>query len=70
MKEILELIYTLEGELDDGYYSLPDYNANSDGKSYVDSARSTLYELKQKVEEISEKEKAFEKGLNLYNKNT
>ena len=68
MKEILELIYTLEGELDDGYYQLPDYNANSDGKSCVDSARNTLYELKQKVEELSKKEKAFEKGLNLYNK--
>jgi|TARA_B100000959_G_scaffold113243_1_gene119379 hypothetical protein len=52
MKEILELIYTLEGELDDSYYSLPEYDANSDGKSYLDSGRNTVYELKTKLEEL------------------
>ena len=40
----------MEGELDDAYYSLPDYNANSDSQSYIDGARCTLYHLKDEIE--------------------
>ena len=49
LKELLDLVYNLEGELDDAYYSLPDYQTNEDGKSYVDGARCTLYELKSQM---------------------
>jgi hypothetical protein len=52
LKELLDLVYNLEGELDDAYYSLPDYQTNQDGKSYVDGARCTLYELKSQMEKI------------------
>ena len=53
-KEILELVYTLESELDDSYYAIPEYQSTSDALSYVDSARGTLYELKNKLEKLNE----------------
>ena len=49
-EKILEMLIEIEGELDDAYYSLPDYNANSDSQSYIDGARCTLYHLKDEVE--------------------
>ena len=52
LKELLDLVYNLEGELDDAYYSLPDYRTNEDGKSYIDGARCTLYELKSQMEKM------------------
>ena len=70
MKEILELINEIECELDDSINSLPEYSSTTDSRSYIDGARNTLYVLKEQVEELSKKEKAFERGLNLYNKNT
>ena len=48
-KEILDLVYTLESELDDSYYSIPEYQSTTDALMYVDSARCTLYELKDKL---------------------
>ena len=55
LKELLDLVYNLEGELDDAYYSLPDYRTNEDGKSYIDGARCTLYELKSQMEKNGKK---------------
>ena len=49
-EKILEMLIEIEGELDDAYYSFPDYNANSDSQSYIDGARCTLYHLKDEVE--------------------
>ena len=49
-EKILEMLIEIEGELDDAYYSLPDYNANSDSQSYIDGARCTLYHLKDEIE--------------------
>ena len=49
-KKILEHLCEIEGELDDAYYSLPDYNANSDSQSYIDGARCDLYHLKDEIE--------------------
>jgi len=49
-QKILDMLIEIEGELDDAYYSLPDYNANSDSQSYIDGARCTLYHLKDEVE--------------------
>tara|TARA_B100000900_G_scaffold410910_1_gene429590 strand:+ start:617 stop:829 length:213 start_codon:yes stop_codon:yes gene_type:complete len=69
MKEILELINEIECELDDSVNSLPEYSSTTDSRSYIDGARNTLYVLKEKVEEIVEKANAFEKGLDLYNRN-
>ena len=50
LKEILNKLEEIEGSLDDAFYSLPEYNANSDSKSYIDSARSELYVLKESIE--------------------
>ncbi len=49
-KKILDKLIEIEGQLDDAYYSLPEYNANTDGKSYLDGARSDLYDLKDTIE--------------------
>ena len=50
IKEILTELEIIEGQLDDAFYSLPEYNANEDSKSYVDSARSDFYVLKDSLE--------------------
>ena len=50
LKEILNNLEMIEGTLDDAFYSLPEYNANEDSKSYVDSARNELYVLKDSLE--------------------
>ena len=50
IKEILTELEIIEGQLDDAFYSLPEYNANEDSRSYVDSARSDLYVLKDSLE--------------------
>ena len=42
---IEQLITTLEQEINDGYNTLPDYQANNEGKTYVNSAQCTLNEL-------------------------
>ena len=52
LKELLDLVYNLEGELDDAYYSIPDWEKNNDSKSYIDGARCTLYELKSQMEKM------------------
>ena len=52
-KEILELVYTLESELDDSYYSIPEYQSTSDALSYVDSARCELYSLRDDIEKTT-----------------
>ena len=62
VKELLELINDIECELDDSVNCLPDYNGNSDSRSYIDGARNTLYVLKEKVESIITKSEAFEKS--------
>ena len=49
-QKILNMLTEIEGQLDDAYYSLPDYNANSDSQSYIDGARCTLYHLKDEIE--------------------
>ena len=45
-KEIINKLEMIEGSLDDAFYSLPEYNANSDSRYYIDSARSELDCLK------------------------
>tara|TARA_R110000751_G_scaffold302898_1_gene417199 strand:+ start:393 stop:662 length:270 start_codon:yes stop_codon:yes gene_type:complete len=48
--KIIEVLETIEGQLDDAYSTLPEYNANSEGKSYIDGARCDLYYLKEEIE--------------------
>lgn len=50
LKKILEMLESIEGQLDDAYYTLPEYDANSDGKSYIDGARCDIYYLKEQVQ--------------------
>ena len=52
LKEMLKSLESVEGSLDDAFYSLPEYNANTDSRSYLDSARNELYTLKEELEEV------------------
>ena len=52
LKEMLKSLESMEGSLDDAFYSLPEYNANTDSRSYLDSARNELYTLKEELEEV------------------
>ena len=49
-QKILNMLTEIEGQLDDAYYSLPDYNANVDSQGYIDGARCDLYHLKDEIE--------------------
>ena len=49
-QKILDMLTEIEGQLDDAYYSLPDYNANTDSQGYIDGARCDLYHLKDEIE--------------------
>ena len=65
LKEIVTELEIIEGQLDDAFYSLPEYNANADGRSYVDSARNELYNLKDNLERaiLDENEVTVEEAL-------
>ena len=52
LKEMLKSLESVEGSLDDAFYSLPEYDANTDSRSYLDSARNELYTLKEELEEV------------------
>ena len=56
LKEIINKLEEIEGSLDDAFYSLTEYNANSDSLSYIDSARSELYVLKESIEKLNTEE--------------
>ena len=49
-KEILKKLELFESQLDDAYYSIPEYSSTSDALSYVDSARCELYSLRDDIE--------------------
>ena len=50
LEKILERLVEIECQLDDAYYTIPEYDANSDGKGYIDGARCDLYHLKDEIE--------------------
>ena len=52
LKEMLKSLESMEGSLDDAFYSLPEYNANTNSRTYLDSARDELYTLKEDLEEV------------------
>ena len=54
-KEIINKLEMIEGSLDDAFYSLPEYNANTDSRNYIDSARNELYSLKEDIEKSEKK---------------
>tara|TARA_R100000234_G_C4922858_1_gene144970 strand:- start:442 stop:636 length:195 start_codon:yes stop_codon:yes gene_type:complete len=60
-KEILNKLIEIEGQLDDAYYTLPEYNANVDSQGYIDGARSDLYDLKDNIERAILDENKIEK---------
>ena len=49
-KEIISKLEEIECSLDDAFYSLPEYNANTDSRDYIDSARTDLDYLKYVIE--------------------
>ena len=55
VKEIINKLEEIEGSLDDAFYSLPEYNANTDSRDYIDSARNELYSLKEDIEKSEKK---------------
>ena len=61
LEKILERLIELECALDDAYYAIPEYDCNSDGNSYVDSARSELYCLKEDIEKYAKDKKDIRK---------
>ena len=50
LKEILDKLIEIEGQLDDAMNTLPEYNANVDSQGYIDGARCDLYYLKDDIE--------------------
>ena len=52
LKKLIESLEEIEGSVDNAYYSLPEYDANSEGRSYLDSARNEVYVLKDELERI------------------
>ena len=52
--KIGHLINTLEQEITDGYNTLPDYETNNEGKTYINGAQATLYELQKQVLELKQ----------------
>ena len=50
LQDILDKLIEIESQLDDAYYSLPEYNANTDSQSYIDGARCDVYNLKDDIE--------------------
>ena len=53
-KKIKELLDTLEQEINDGYNTLPDYDKNNEGKTYINMAQVTLYELQKQMETLEQ----------------
>ena len=51
---ITELLNELEQELTDGYNTLPDYQTNDEGKTYINGAQATLYELQKQIKELEQ----------------
>ena len=51
---ITELLNELEQELTDGYNTLPDYQTNAEGKTYINGAQATLYELQKQITELEQ----------------
>jgi len=49
-EKILEMLEEIEGQLDDSFYSLPEWDGNSEGRSSLDGARNDLYNLKDEIE--------------------
>ena len=49
-KKILEILTSIESQLDDAMNTLPEYNANVDSQGYIDGARCDLYYLKDEIE--------------------
>ena len=58
---IEQLIDILEQEINDGYNTLPDYQANNEGMTYINGAQATLYELQKQVLELKQ---GLEQGKN------
>jgi hypothetical protein len=54
IKKIKQLLDTLEQEINDGYNTLPDYETNNEGKTYVNGAQATLYELQKQMETLEQ----------------
>jgi hypothetical protein len=55
--DVINKLNEIEGQLDDAYYSLPEYNSNVDSRDYIDGARGDLYYLKEIVEKNLENER-------------
>ena len=53
-KEILKTLEIIEGSLDDAFYSLPEYNANTESRDYIDNARNEVYCLRDEIQYVAD----------------
>ena len=51
---ITELLNEWEQEISVGYNTLPDYQTNDEGKTYINGAQATLYELQKQITELEQ----------------
>ena len=54
IKEIINELEIIEGQLDDAFYQLPEYDANQDSRSYLDGGRNDLQVLKDNERQLFE----------------
>jgi len=52
--KIGQLINTLEQEINDGYNTLPDYQTNNEGRTFINGAQCTLNELQKQLLELEQ----------------
>lgn len=53
LQEILDKLRDIEGSVSNAYNTTPDYQANSDGKYYMNEAETLVRDLVSKVEKLN-----------------
>lgn len=53
LQEILDKLRDIEGSVSNAYHTTPDYQANSDGKYYMNEAETLVRDLVSKVEKLN-----------------
>ena len=53
LQEILDKLRDIEGSCSNAYNTTPDYQANSDGKYYMNEAETLVRDLVSKVEKLN-----------------
>ena len=54
IKQIEQLLNTLEQEINDGYNTMLDDEVNDESRTYINGAQCTLYELQKQIKELEQ----------------